>query len=90
MSRRRLGSDKADQFNPLGPEQTKGTTIMLPERQLLDLDLRCLEIRKQTGVRINRSELLRCATEAVLRARPDLTGVHDKDELCRRFLRCLG
>lgn len=90
MSRHRSGSEKADQVNPLGPEQTRGTTIMLPERQLIDLDQRCLEIRRHTGVRINRSELLRCAAEAILRARPDLTGVFDKDEICRRFLRSLG
>ena len=56
-------------------------TTVLYDREVIALDELCIDIRKKTGKKLNRTDLLRGILDAVLESGLDLTGATSEAEV---------
>ncbi len=106
MARARVGKAAKNIFAPSGPatpatprgpgrppaheEPYTKTTVVLRNRQIVELDRLSNEIRAKTGGVVQRAQLIRACVDAVLASGVDLTGARDEDAVRAAVARRLG
>ena len=63
------------------PEPWTKVTVVLFNRQIIELDRLATAIRAATGAAINRAELIRAVIDALLESGLDLTGATSEEDL---------